>query len=241
MLNTASVDAVNGSKFSRSFVQPLYGSYCFSNIPQTVKFLLTGAGQSALPLDVFGDLPTHYNNVILFFVDAFGWRFFEHYAERYPFLQRLLNEGMVSKLTSQFPSTTAAHTASIHTGLDVGQSGIYEWHYYEPLVDELITPLLFSYAGDKERDTLKRSTFPAEAFYPRRTFYQDLKSSGVTSHIFQHEAYTPSTPSNIYFRGAAVHPFRTLSEALAQMTELLLANASTTATPVTPTILLPVL
>ncbi len=221
MLNAASVDTVNGAKFSTDFVQPLYGSYCFSNIPRTVKYLLTGEGQSGLPLDVFGNLPTRYNKVILFFVDAFGWRFFEHYAPHYSFLKHLLSEGVVSKLTSQFPSTTAAHTATIHTGLNVGQSGIYEWHYYEPLVDELITPLFFSYAGDKERDTLKHAGLPAEAFYPRRTFYQDLKSFGVTSHIFQHEAYTPSTPSNIYFRGASVYPFRTLSEALTQMTELL--------------------
>ena len=229
MLNTTSVDAVNGSKFSQSFVKPLYGSYCFSNIPRTVKFLLTGEkeeGQSALPSDVFGNLPTRYNKVILFFVDAFGWRFFEHYAERYPFLQHLLNEGVVSKMTSQFPSTTAAHTTCIHTGLDVGQSGVYEWHYYEPLVDEVITPLLFSYAGDKERDTLKRSMLPAEAFYPRRTFYQDMKSAGVTSHIFQHEAYTPSTPSNVLFRGASVYSFRRLPDALSQMTELLLADTS---------------
>jgi predicted AlkP superfamily pyrophosphatase or phosphodiesterase len=215
------VEMVNGAKFTKDFVQPLYASYSFANIPRTIKYLLTGEGQSALPVDVFGNLPTHYNKVILFFVDAFGWRFFEHYAPRYSFLQHLLNEGVVSKLTSQFPSTTAAHTATIHTGLEVGQSGVYEWHYYEPLVDELITPLFFSYAGDKERDTLKRAGLPAEAFYPRRTFYQDLKSSGVASHIFQHEAYTPSTPSNIYFRGASVYPFRTLSDALAQMTELL--------------------
>jgi len=225
MLNTVSVEAVNGAKFSQDFVRPLYDSYCFANIPRTVKYLLTGEGQSALPVDVFGHLPTRYNRVILFFVDAFGWRFFEHYAPRYSFLKRLLNEGMVSKLTSQFPSTTAAHTATIHTGLEVGQSGVYEWHYYEPLVDEMITPLFFSYAGDKERETLKRAGLPAEGFYPRHTFYQDLKSSGVTSHIFQHEGYTPSTPSNVYFRGASVHPFRTLSEALAQMTELLQKEA----------------
>ena len=225
MLNTASVRAVNEAKFSQRFVRPLYGSYSFSNIPQTVKFLLTGEGKCVLPLDVFGNLPTHYNKVILFFVDAFGWRFFERYAGRYPFLKRLLNEGVVSKMTSQFPSTTAAHTATIHTGLEVGQSGVYEWHYYEPLVDEVITPLWFSYAGDKERDTLKRSTIPAESFYPRQNFYQDLKNAGVASHIFQHEAYTPSTPSNMYFRGASTYPFRTLSDALTQMTELLLSDS----------------
>src|SRR5256885_3303284 len=170
MLNTTSLNAVSSSTFSQQSVKPLYDSYCFSNIPQTIEFLLTGEGQSALPLDVFGDLPTRYDRVILFFVDAFGWRFFERYAEKYEFLKTVLKHGAVSKMTSQFPSTTAAHVTCIHTGLNVGQSGVYEWNYYEPLVDEVITPLLLSYAGDKERDSLKRSGIPSDAFYPHQTF-----------------------------------------------------------------------
>src|SRR5437879_7619419 len=102
--------------------------------------------------------------------------------------------GIISKMTSQFPSTTAAHVTCIHTGLEVGQSGVYEWHYYEPLVDNIISPLLFSYADDKVvRDTLKRASVPATAFFPRQTFYQSLQDEGVNSHIFQYQAYTPST------------------------------------------------
>ena len=166
MLNTTSLNAVSSSTFSQQSVKPLYDSYCFSNIPQTIEFLLTGEGQSALPLDVFGDLPTRYDRVILFFVDAFGWRFFERYAEKYEFLKIILKHGVVSKMTSQFPSTTAVHATCIHTGLDVGQSGIYEWQYYEPLVDDIILPLLFSYARNKNRDTLKRAPFPSEQYFP---------------------------------------------------------------------------
>jgi predicted AlkP superfamily pyrophosphatase or phosphodiesterase len=221
MLNRASVNAVNSSQFSQQFVKPLYASYCFSNIPRTIEFLLTGEGQSALPLDVFGNLPTKYDKVILFFVDAFGWRFFERYAEKYEFLKTMLNTGVVSKMTSQFPSTTAAHTTCIHTGLNVGQSGIYEWHYYEPLVDDIISPLLFSYARDKfERDTLKQSSVPAAAFYPRQTFYQTLKTKGVVSYVFQHQAYTPSTFSEAVFRGATVVPFKSITDALTLLAEI---------------------
>src|SRR5579863_2406565 len=171
MLNSTSLDAVHVSRFSQRFLKPLYGSYCFSNIPRTTQFLLTGEGQSALPLDVFGSLPTHYDKVIVFFVDAFGWRFLERYADSFSFFKTAFKEGIVSKLTSQFPSTTAAHTTCIHTGLPVGQSGIYEWNYYEPLVDDIITPLLFSYGGDKGRDTLKQSGIPAQEFFPAHTFY----------------------------------------------------------------------
>src|SRR5207247_9841580 len=96
-------------------------------------------------------------------------------------------------MTFQFPSTTDANATCIHTGLNAGQSGVYEWNYYEPLVDEGITPLLFTYAGEKKRDSLKRSGIPAEAFFPTRTFYQKLQTRGIQSYVFHPESYNPST------------------------------------------------
>lgn len=229
MINSASLHAVQSAKFSQRFARPRYDSYCFSNIPPTIEFLLTGQGQSALPLDVFASLPTRYDKVIFFFIDAFGWRFFERYAEKYSFLKTILTQGVVSKMTSQFPSTTAAHVTCIHTGLNVGQSGVYEWHYYEPLVDDIIAPLLFSYARDKTmRDTIKRSwsSIPTAEFFPRQTFYLTLQAQGITPHVFQYQAYTPSTYSDIVFRGATVHPYRHLPEAFSLLTPLLTAKSS---------------
>src|SRR5947207_8445121 len=188
MLNTLSLKAVNSAKFSQHFVKPCYDSYCFSSLPSTIEFLLTGKQGQMLPHDVFGNLPTRYDKVIFFFVDAFGWRFLERCTERCGFLKTITTEGMVSKLTSQFPSTTAAHVTCIHTGLNVGQSGVYEWNYYEPLVDEVITPLLFAYAGEKKRDSLKRSGIPVEAFFPPQTLYQKLQAKEITSYVYQHES-----------------------------------------------------
>ncbi len=226
MLNSGSLNAVNGAQFSQGFVKPLYDSYCFAALPQTIEFMLTGDGDSALPRDAFGHLPTRYNKVILFFVDAFGWRFFKQYADKYPFLKTALRSGVVSKMTSQFPSTTAAHVTCMHTGQDVGQSGVYEWNYYEPLVDEMITPLLFAFAGDKERDTLKRAGIPSEAFFPRQTFYQQLQTRGIASYVFQSEAYTPSTYSDVVYKGAKLIPFKRLPEALANLVELVIADTA---------------
>jgi hypothetical protein len=226
MLNSNSLKAVNDARFSRGFVKPLYDSCCFSALPQTIEFLLSGEGEIALPRDTLGNLPTRYDKVILFFVDAFGWRFFKQYAKKYPFLKTILRDGVVSQMTSQFPSTTAAHVTCIHTGLDVGQSGVYEWYYYEPLVDEVISPLRFAYAGDKEHDTLKRSGIPPEAFFPTETFYQKLRTRGILSYIFQSESYSASTFSNIIYQGATVIPFKRLSEALSNLTELVIAETA---------------
>lgn len=228
MLNSNSLNAVNGAKYSRRFVKPLYDTYCFSALPQTVEFLLTGEGMSALPRNCFGSLPTKYDKVILIFVDAFGWRFFQQYAEIDPFLKTFLRHGVVSKMTSQFPSTTAAHVTCMHTGLNVGQSGVYEWNYYEPLVDEVITPLLFAYAGEKNRDSLKGSGIPAESFFPRQTLYQKLQTRGIPTYVFQRESYTPSTFSNIVYKGATVLSFKRVSEALSNLVELVITATTPT-------------
>ena len=156
-----------------------------------------------------------YDAVVLFLVDGFGWRFFEKYQNT-PFLKRMTTNGTVEKLTSQFPSTTAAHLTTIHTGLPVGQSGVYEWFYYEPHLDRVIAPLLFSFAGDDERDTLK-GFVKANKLYPSQTLYQELGEKGTESHVFGVRDYTPSTYSNVVMKGAKLHSFKTLPEALVNL------------------------
>jgi len=186
------------------FVKPRYDSGGFASIPARIRDSFTSG---------------EYNLVVLFLIDGFGWRFFEKYQD-VPFLKRLAKNGAVEKLTAQFPSTTAAHVTTIHTGQTVGQSGVFEWFYYEPQVDRIIAPLLFSYAGDNARDTLKGDV-KATKLYPHNTFYQDLGTQGVDSHIFGVRDYTPSTFTNVVMKGASLHSFKTLPEALVNLGNLL--------------------
>ena len=151
---------------------------------------------------------------------CFFWRFFERFQDA-AFVKRMAKYGGIEKLISQFPSTTAAHVTTIHTGLPVGQSGVYEWYYYEPLVDQIIAPLLFSYAGTKDRDTLKPTGIEPAALYPKGKFYPDLKKMGVDPYVFGLREYTPSTYSNVVMAGAELRSFKTLSEALINLGLLL--------------------
>jgi predicted AlkP superfamily pyrophosphatase or phosphodiesterase len=219
MINTDSLSAVRSSRLNEHFVKPLCDTYGFAQIPATIERALTGADGPGLPYSVLGDLPRRYQKVILLFIDGFGWRFLEPRLARDPFLARFAGEGVVSMITTQFPSTTAAHTTTIHTGLPVGQSGVFEWYYYEPRVGQVIAPLLFSYAGDDARDTLCAAGYKPETLFPSATFYQRLAAQGVTSFIFQHRDYTPSSFSDVMFKGARVAGYRTLPEALVNLTK----------------------
>jgi len=167
--------------------------------------LLTG-GRGGLAPEILGSLDRRWTKVVLVVADGFGWSVAERHAD-HPFLRRVAAEGRLSQLTSQFPSTTSAHMTTLHTGVPVGESGIYEWFQYEPALDRMIAPLLYSYAGDDRRETLRGSGLDPAALYPRETIYERLAAAEVAAHAVQHEAITDTTFSRAMLRGAAVRPF----------------------------------
>lgn len=205
-----------------AFIKPTYDGHSFSAIPRSIAGLLGAPQEIALAPEVLGDLQGVYRSVVLFLVDAFGWRFIEKYADGYPALRRFMDHGVAAKITCQFPSTTAAHVTCLNTGLNVGQHGVFEWQYYEPQLDAVIVPLLFSYAGTKEPDQLKPTGIDPRRLYPKRTLYKDLSALGIASYVFQPKEFTPSTFSDVMLRGATeVIPYRTLPEALVNLRSLL--------------------
>ncbi len=221
MINNASLQAVAAARINQHFIRPRYDAFGFASLPQTLRRLLLDEPHEGVSFGSRHDLYDRYDTVILFFVDAFGWRFFQQWADRHPFLERIIREGVVTKLTSQFPSTTAAHVTTIHTGLPVGQSGMYEWFFYEPTLDTIIAPLLFSFAGDHERDTLRRIGASPTVLYPQRTLYQEFAAGGVGSWVFQPLSYAHSPYSQTVTNGATMIAYRTLPEAITNLTHLL--------------------
>ena len=188
-----------------TFIKPRYDSGGFAGIPNRIK-------------DAFAS--KKYDAVVLLFVDAFGWRFYERFQDA-AFIKRIARHGKIERLTSQFPSTTAAHVTTLHTGLPVGVTGVHVWFYYEPKVDRIIAPLLFSVAGTKGRDTLSVKNVKAAELYPKGIFYPELKKMGVDSFNFGLRDYTPSTYGNVVMAGSEMRSFKTLSEAFINMGMLL--------------------
>jgi hypothetical protein len=200
-----------------SFSKPKYGAGCFADLPATIHYLLTGTPSPGIPLD---GLAQRYDSVIVLFLDSFGWRFFERFQD-HPLLAEISRHGVVNQLTSQFPSTTAAHVTCLHTGQPVGQHGIFEWQYYDPAVDMIIAPLLFSPAGTPQRELLASYNIQANLLFPKQNFYRELSSQGIKAHIFQEKSYAHSSYSRAMLEGANVVPYCTLPEALVNLVDLL--------------------
>ncbi|MBS0630010.1 MAG: alkaline phosphatase family protein [Verrucomicrobia bacterium] len=208
MINEISLEAVSSSVFTNHFCHPLYSSYCFSKIPATIEKLFFPESTDSLPGDAL--IPGSYDHVILLFLDAFGWSFFEEFKDKISTLQKLEKEGVITKLTSLFPSTTAAHVTCINTGLLPVQTGIYEWFIYEPKLNDIIAPLPFSYAGDRKPGTLPLD--PKDLF-PRETLYHRLAERGVTCSAFQSQTVANSPYSQSVLNGATVYGYKKSSQA----------------------------
>jgi hypothetical protein len=197
-------------------VVPRYDAGGFAALPATVARLL-GLGEGGVALE---GLPVPARHVVLVLLDAFGWPFFTRHGD-HPLLRRL---DAVARLTTQFPATTTAHITTLHTGLPVGEHGLYEWNVYDPALDALVTPLLFSFAGDGGRDTLLRAGADPTVVLPSvTTFYERLADAGVASHVFEPAAFAPSTYDGVLARGAHIHPMVDLRSGLIELADTLRA------------------
>jgi hypothetical protein len=195
----------------RDWCRPEQGTRCFDQLPATVERLLTGASHGP----VLGEplLRERFERVVFVYFDAFGWTFLERHAD-HPLLARAHTEGLLAQLTAQFPSTTTAQVTTIHSGLPVAEHGLYEWHVYEPTLDRLITPLLFSFAGDGIRGTLLGQIEP-DGLFPSDSIYARLADAGVRSTVVLPTSIAGSAPNVGLLRKADVVPFDTAQSALA--------------------------
>jgi hypothetical protein len=198
-------------------IVPRYDDGGFAALPATVARLL-GVGEGGIALE---GMPARADRVLLVLLDAFGWRFFLRHGD-HPLLRRMQ---AVVPLTSMFPATTSAHVTTLHTGVGVGQHGLYEWNVYDPGLDALVTPLLFSFAGDGARDTLVRAGADPDAVLPSMpTLYERLGAAGIACAVFEPAAFAPSTYDSVLARGARVHPIADLASGMAQAGAMLRAD-----------------
>ncbi len=228
MINQYSINAINKIKQDATLIKPLYGSYCFSNITTFFHNLFNNNVLTKMPHDVLGDLHNKYDNIIFFYIDGLGWNIFEKYIHHFDFFKKFHQKGVISKITSMFPSNTAPHIISCHTGLTSSESGIYEYIQYEPSVDKLISPLFFSTVDDTSRDGLLKYGIKPEDIIPNNSFYNKLRGDGINSYIFINYELNKSIINNTLYSGTSkIIPYGTFAEGCTLLLEEFKSNKKT--------------
>lgn len=210
MFNSNSITAVDAATFLNRWQRPLYDSYSFGQIPTSIERLLDPISPAGLPADVFG--PHGYpqvQRVVVVLIDALGWNLFQKAAAAQLIgIDRFVESGTVSKLSSLFPSTTVAHVHCLNSGLLPCQSGWFEWRQYWPTLDRVVSPLLFSWgedAGGQGRstpDTLVAAGITPEAVFQPSPFHRTLGDRGVEILEYLPAAYANSSYNRVV-RGTA--------------------------------------
>jgi hypothetical protein len=149
---------------------------------------------AALPGAVARELGSR-RRVVVVLLDAFGWSFVQRHA-RHPLLARMARDGSLQPMASQFPSTTTAHVTTMHTGLAVGDHGLYEWRVWEPSLGRIVIPLLDALAPLPQGPS----------------FYQRLAARGIRSLVYSPDRFSPSAYDRAAIRGVEVTPYGELAD-----------------------------
>ncbi|AXR78400.1 alkaline phosphatase family protein [Natrarchaeobaculum sulfurireducens] len=158
------------------YLEPSYDSYCFANVPETVRRELgvVDGTTRALPEDVLADVDNSYERVFVVLVDGFGLELWKRHREDHPLLERIEERGTVTPLTSIYPSETAAALTTFHTGRLPTSHGVLGWEVYDPADDASYEAFSTTVtAGDESTDYELQDVFVGDPIYPA------LEAAGV--------------------------------------------------------------
>ncbi len=207
-------------------VKPIYADYSFGNIPNTIEFLLTGSKHGPLlPADCFGGTYPRPKKIVTFFVDSFGWQFWQQYHARYAAASRVVEKGTLTPISALFPSTTAASVSTMNLGVLPAAHALYEWNIYIPAYGEVIQSLAFTPLGRHAHDAcVARGYDPKRLLEVHETVHQRLGRAGVQSIQFANRSYAGSAYNSVASAGAKIVRHVTLAECLVQLKEALTAT-----------------
>jgi hypothetical protein len=220
VINARAQAAVDAARLPGGRVRPLYDGYGFAGIPGTLLRLLGDGGAEGLPGDVLPELDGAPPRVVAVLVDALGWTFVERFAGRSPLLARVRADGVVSKLTTQFPSTTTAHVTTLHTASPVGEHGAYEWFVYEPTLDRVVCPLTAAFAGEPPGSLVAAGADLGPVYPQGEGLAARVARLGATLHLVQPEETVATPFTQLVSGGAGVVGARDAAEGCAHAARL---------------------
>jgi len=209
-------DIIQAQKKEGEFIYPFYEKYCFSNIPSTILNLFhVKTKRPVLPAELYE--PENPDKILVFLIDGLGYDQWLKYSKDYHLFKILNEEGLVSPITTVFPSTTAAAITTINTGLTPQEHALPEWYVYFKEVGGVIATLPFTLIGEKGQDKLAEKRVDPSILYKGGTMYQKLKRDGIKSFAFVHESYARSCYSGLVYKGSSIIPYINPSDLIVKM------------------------
>ncbi|MFC7058764.1 alkaline phosphatase family protein [Halovenus salina] len=164
-----------------------------------------------MPDEVFSGVDTDVSNVVVLFIDAYGFQQFQETHINHSFFNRIARRGRVTPLTSVYPSATPACVPTLHTGLQPVEHGQLGWNLYLSERNQVVEALPFQTKRGESIDPDEVSLFAGEPIYPQ------LEAAGIDTHIV--EPFDSSDDPKT--EGATTHTYSSPAEFGVQLRKLL--------------------
>ncbi len=202
-------------------VLPLYSGHSISNIPHSISAIFRSQAMSS-QLDKshgFGDILGKASKIVLVYLDGVSYDTVAGMENDQGFLGRTANRGIVSPLTTVFPSTTAAACTSLNTGLSPIQHGLLEWQLYFHETGALMYTLPFK-PVTKHYASRARRLSPTSLFNGE-SVYGGLVNSGIKSFAFLNKNIASGAYTNLLFGKSRIIPYAYLTDCIVQLRKVL--------------------
>ncbi|MBT4647688.1 hypothetical protein HOC11_05465 [archaeon] len=152
-----------------------------------------------------------YKNIIFFFLDGLGYDYLEKYGKR-----TLMYKHLKGKITSIFPSTTAACATSYVTGVPVQQHAITGWTMFLKEIGTLTDILPFNLKIGGEAHS--KLGIEPKIFFDQKSIYEKInrKSYTVYPNFILHSDF-----NSIYMKKAHKEGFNTINGMFRKISKVL--------------------
>ncbi len=209
------IEQVVGRFSSGSTLRPLYNGYSLVNVPNTVIKILNKNSDAPGPIldnAIMKNIETSsIKKVIMILIDGLGYEMFLDSYRNSEFFSRFVEDGMVTPLTSGFPSTTTASITTVNTGLTPQEHALPEWTLYFREIDKIIKPMPMV-TIDEKREPLRKIIENPKILYGGDTIYQKMNNAGIASYAIQSSYIAGSTYNKLLNDGGTIIPYTTNSD-----------------------------
>jgi hypothetical protein len=197
-------------------LHPCYDGLSILNLPSSICAWLGAPPLSHAPLDLpqISQLAENVDQVIVVLVDALALhRFQDWLVHASGPASSLLDDGLLSTLSSVVPSTTSAALTTLWTGRSPAEHGIMGYEIFLKefgLIANMINHSPAAFEGSA--GLLYRAGFDPLTFLPVQTIGPHLQGHGIEPHAFLHYSLSGSGLSRMHYPGVNVHTFSSVPD-----------------------------
>ena len=199
------------------------GNFKFPDENENILKLAIGIENLALGKDPEIEVLKDYmgiDKILVILLDGVGYSLLKEYACKYGYPEP-------RKITTIYPSTTAAVLTSLATTSKPGWHGMLDWNLYIPEIDTLIESIPFRPIGSRGMDTLKDMGYNIRVLFKGRRMFVSLKKGGFNVKAYLRGHIVNTCYSKYLLMGAERVPYINVTDLSVKLRKHLGSNDNT--------------